>query len=430
MKLQIIPLLFIVLIFFTQCEKDQSIPKTLPDSETKIVQLKLLNDLKNWHSETVDKYKKTVLPATSRVNKKSSTLEPLWSKARIEKLNNGATATIVPSTEYKLENSKLSMLREFVFLLNPSGTKIKNGKIVEIIGETKYINENKKKLTHLYNSEFIRGFNGTIMTYDVNYRFLWSRTYKDGLIKGTAKLSIQSSIDPKVKSFGEGIASVFSYEKGGAPPVATVSQCFVIVLISTYTDGSTETEVIGSYCSPEEGGGGGGGNPPGNGSGTVTPGDSFGGFPSNPYDGQVYVYNYPSGSVNVFTYNDEFNAWMLPGIQAILDKGYDMQFQATPPNFNGAALSTLVLPALAEPTFIGEVVLAGIITVQITVFAYEYAQYLTHTYNIPNPAQREACIDKFVRCTETTTPDHICAACLGQCRSSGGYWDNQQCPLN
>lgn len=428
MKSKILPLLLPVLIFCTKCEKEKTITRDLPSSEGVKPQLLLLNDLKSWHSGTVEKYKKRLAPTTFGTSKMVRTLEPLWEKTRIEKLNNGAIAAIVPSKEYVLDNLKISMLREFVFLLNPSGTKIKNGKIVEIIGETSYIKENKDKLTHLYNSDFIRGFNGTIMTYDVNYRFLWSKTYKDGVINGTAKLSVQSSLNLTGKSFN-GVPSVFGYKKGGErDPTPTVSQCFVIILISTYTDGSTEIEVLGSYCSPEEGNGG--GNPPSNGNGTVTPGDSFGGFPSSPYDGQVYIYNYPNGSVGVFTYNSEFNAWMLPGIQAILDKGYDMQFQTTPPDFNGAALSTLILPALAEPTFIGEVILAGIITVQITVFAYEYAQYLTHTYNIPNPSQRESCIDKFVTCAESSTPDWMCAACLGECRSSRGYWDNTKCPLN
>ncbi|WP_276360140.1 hypothetical protein [Daejeonella sp. H1SJ63] len=97
-------------------------------------------------------------------------------------MNNGATAAIVPSGEYVLKNSKLSMLREFVFLLNPVGTKVKNGKIIEIIGETSYIKENKDKLTHLYNSDFIRGFSGTIMTYDVNYRFCGVKHLKKALL--------------------------------------------------------------------------------------------------------------------------------------------------------------------------------------------------------------------------------------------------------
>ncbi|WP_276360141.1 hypothetical protein [Daejeonella sp. H1SJ63] len=242
-----------------------------------------------------------------------------------------------------------------------------------------------------------------------------------------AKLSVQNGLNANTKSFGRN-ATVFDYEKGeGKTPIPTVSQCYVIVLISTYTDGSTEIEVLGTYCSPEEESGG-GSTPPGGGGGTTMPGDSFGGFPSSPYDGQVYIYNYPSGAVGVFTYNTEFNAWMLPGIQAILDLGVDMQF-STPPNFDGAALSTLILPALAEPTFIGEALFAGIVTVKITVFAYEYAQYLTHTYNIPNPAEREACIEKWYRCLNTSTPNWQCTDCLHACRSAGEWWDTVNCPL-
>lgn len=425
-------LLVPLLLFFSQCEKEKTTTADLPISVgVKVVQNPLLNDLKGWYSNTVEKYRKELIPSTSGLRKTSRMLNPQWTGARIETLSNGAKAAIVPSKEYTLDNKKLFMLREFVFLLNPAGTKIKNGKIVEIIGEADYIKKNKDKLTHLYNSDFIRGFNGTIMTYDVNYRFLWSKTFKNGIIKGTAKLSVQSSLTSAIQSFGT-VTTVFGHKKSEDQDLMpSASQCFIIVLISTYTDGSTEMEVLGTYCSPEESGGGtGGGNPPGNGNGTVTPGSSFGGFPSSPYDGQVYFYNYPNGSVGVFTFNSEFNAWLLPGIQLIVDKGYDMQFQTTvPPNFDGAALSTLVLSSLAEPTFIGELFLAGYVTIKISVFAYEYAQYITHTYNIPNSDQLERCIAKFVECTETSTPDSRCADCLHLCRSSGGYWDNTRCPL-
>lgn len=135
MKTKMFLLLVPLLLFFSQCEKEKTVTADLPISVgVKVVQNLLLNDLKGWHSNTVEKYRKELIPSTSGLRKTSRTLDPQWTGARIETLSNGAKAVIVPSKEYTLDNKKLFMLREFVFLLNPAGTKIKNGKIVEIIG--------------------------------------------------------------------------------------------------------------------------------------------------------------------------------------------------------------------------------------------------------------------------------------------------------
>lgn len=182
-----------------------------------------------------------------------------------------------------------------------------------------------------------------------------------------------------------------------------------------------------SYCENQTGETEGGGSEPGGGGEPLTPGDSFGGFPSNPYDGQVYEYVYPGGAKTEFTFSSELNAWLLPGVQAIADKGYDFQFPPNaPPTFNGEIRSSIALPALAEPTFVGEVILAGAATVTVTLFVYEYAKYLTYSRSVD--PDLEFCIARYVQCQEIGWWQD-CDTCLFRCRSQGGAWPTEICPV-
>lgn len=158
----------------------------------------------------------------------------------------------------------------------------------------------------------------------------------------------------------------------------------------------------------------------------------FGEFPSYPYDGQVHVYTYPNGNQATFTYNSEFNGWMLDGVQTLFDRGMTIQ-ATTPPNFDGRAVSTVLLAALAEPTPFGEMVFTGYLTIQLAIFTYEYIQYINHTL-LKNVLEIELCIDKWIRCLNGSAGSSNCRDCLSYCTSSiqlggGGVWQDDKCPL-
>lgn len=114
------------------------------------------------------------------------------------------------------------------------------------------------------------------------------------------------------------------------------------------------------------------------------------------------------------------NVWMLPEVTAMRDHGYELQA----PQFNGEILTAMVLPAFAEPTFVGEIVLVGTGVILVSAFAYNWVTYYNATKDRDNNLQH--CLNLYESCT-TNKPYLACGTCLSFCEVQG-YWDFSNCP--
>ena len=425
MKRKFYLLLLILFVSLTRCQKDNVVPQELERSSS--VDLNILADVQQWHTKTINEFRgglNQAGPTVSGTKRKIKMLEPQWETARAETLFNGAKVVVVSSEQYELQDKSIKMLRAFVFLLSAKGNKIMNGKIVEFIGDADFITKNPKVLITRYQNDAIIGYNGSVMTYDVNYRFLGGRAFENGTYVGQATHELGSA--NKAKSVSE---SIFQYSGKKASPIPTVKdECFYVFHVWTYPNGQKKYTFMYSYCIDEHTGGGGGGgqNPPGGG-GTVSPGGDFGNFPEYPIDGQTYVYTYPNNSQVTFTFHSEFNAWLLPGIEAIFQSGNTITVENNPaPNFNGAVLSALLLPAIVDPTQATKLIFVGAAVVITAVYVYQYIDYIAQTFS--DARDREFCIMLGVKCF-MTTPQYDCATCEQNCISQAGAWPNQTCPI-
>ena len=140
---------------------------------------------------------------------------------------------------------------------------------------------------------------------------------------------------------------------------------------------------------------------------------------NNPYNGMKAT----DANGVVYTYNAEINAWMLPDITILLNNGYQFQNGQTP-NYGGNIISTVAIIAIAEPTPVGEIILAGFI---IGVFVYELYEVSTAEY--PN----EACLDFYEECQIWNTnygSSLDCSGCLTLCyQTQIGKWPFTICPI-
>ncbi|TCD27782.1 hypothetical protein EZ456_07490 [Pedobacter psychrodurus] len=347
-------------------------------------------------------------------------ISPDWKTARIKKLTNGATALVLDIPSFKVDNEDYALRRNVVFLLK--GDEVMYGRIVEVVGTKEAMAKYKFDLISQFNDLRIPSFEGNIISYDLKYRFLRGRGYKNGIYDGNV-----SALTTKPKLSDLSRKASFK----GAPRLATSvtsfeSNCSDFYLVTYYPDGSENWQFLYTSCSPSN-------STPANvvqvGGGTpITPGTATPaefGAPPNPIDGQVWHYVYPSGTSIDFTYNKERDAWLLPDIQALVDGAIEMiDPPRVGPKFGGKFLTTLALVAVVEPSFVGEVIWGAAATVYLGIYIYDRITFLRQTQG--REGDLDFCVNAYVGCTEQT-PSAACDACLSFCRVQG-YWDSARCP--
>jgi hypothetical protein len=321
-----------------------------------------------WHENKMI-YNETVafgsnLSKRSNPEERKVLLLPDYDNATYETLPNGAVMATVGAVDFKFSNPKVGFFRTFVFL-GASG-KIVDGKIVEFYGDPEYIKKNRKYLVSNYNKKSLKGFTGSVFTYDVYYRPLRNRNYKDGeitanlpgIVRRPATAAKQVSTNTTVMSI-----------KQCEGQTTRMTACFDVFWVTAYS-----SEYLYSFCCEDAGGGGPGGG------GTTEPPvpiDSFSGFPANPIEGQAVVcidsYGYPVE----FTYSASMGVWLMPELQALRDLGNTLTVPNMPTFDPGHILTSIVLPSLIEPTFFGEAVLAGAAAVVATVYVYEFVRWVS-----------------------------------------------------
>lgn len=114
----------------------------------------------------------------------------------------------------------------------------------------------------------------------------------------------------------------------------------------------------------------------------------------------------------IYTYDATINAWLLPDLVALIENGFDMNFNSGQflNDFDGSILSTMVVVALVEPTFIGEIIVGGIIIGIVLYEAYQIA-------NVDiDDSLKDHCADMFYLCTTKYGYKNMdCATCQRFC---------------
>lgn len=104
-------------------------------------------------------------------------MSPFWDHSWI--INSSAgDLIVVPTTEKHVANKELSIRRFFIFSIR--GNIVTDGQIIELLGENFDVESHTDELLKNLNNTTIAKFSGAILSYDINYSFKSSVSYKNG----------------------------------------------------------------------------------------------------------------------------------------------------------------------------------------------------------------------------------------------------------
>jgi uncharacterized membrane protein YgcG len=124
-----------------------------------------------------------VLAANATINAKIPgyfTLKPLWDDAFTIDISNNSKLIAVPTIENYVSNKEVSIRRLFIFKAH--GDQVSDGKIVEFIGTNYDVSSKLNMLVSNFQNNSISGYNGAVIQYDLNYRWMHGVLYNNGAI--------------------------------------------------------------------------------------------------------------------------------------------------------------------------------------------------------------------------------------------------------
>jgi len=120
---------------------------------------------KQWHYDHFNK-------------QKGKKLTPLWEQSWTLKTSDKKDMVVVPAPEKPVLNPDITMRRFFIF--TTSGQAITDGKIIELQGLQYNVNDHIYFLLTQHGQEKIKGFNGAIFQYNINYYPISNAVYRKG----------------------------------------------------------------------------------------------------------------------------------------------------------------------------------------------------------------------------------------------------------
>lgn len=152
-------------------------------------------------------------------------------------------------------------------------------------------------------------------------------------------------------------------------------------------------------------------------------------WPPNPVDGQVATYVNFYGETVSFTYNSQLGGWMAKTMVVTINRpSITVNITNRPPEFGGGILLAMSGPALAEPTPVGEIVVAGTAVVLGVIWLVRMADYLIEE-TVAIEEIRRQCTDLYYDCYMKYGFTKPCSTCQQYCISQNGDWDDLNCPL-
>jgi len=257
MKKALIYFTFLLFVFGSTILIYSCSKKELANPSSTVVPANLLEAAKNWHAQ------QTNSATTLSINAKNYTLQPVWKEAKLKTLSNGRSLIIVSSPDFKFDlQSTSGGSRKFVF--TSENGEITDGEIIETVGKIDYMSIHGGNLIDDLSAGNATDFSGYEVMYDLNYKWLSSTVYKNG-VKQPATAMIRGDAG--------------QHKDGKGSNVVTLSQCYAYYEVETdlFTGNETWTYLFTACDSGTgygDGGGGGGGS--GTGPGPSQPGVTFG----------------------------------------------------------------------------------------------------------------------------------------------------------
>lgn len=129
-------------------------------------------------------------------------LKPHWEEAWQIPRERRPALLVVPANEYPLQNKDISIRRFFIFTVRQS--EVNRGNIIEFLGREYDVTENLDFLLNSFGKNEVEGFNGSFITYDINYNYVTSVVFQDGKKIKNAESRIKTldkeSLPPELKN--------------------------------------------------------------------------------------------------------------------------------------------------------------------------------------------------------------------------------------
>src|SRR5450755_815243 len=172
LSISIFIMVFLATIIIHSCtkEKERAQSQTQnPTIQESGVPQNLLEAAKTWHAGQTAIHLFTSINSLNASN--SNILMPDWSSAKLQRLKNGRLLMIVSGPVAKVDaDSHYGVIRKFIF--GTDGQNINGGSIVEVYGDLDYIQKHSTDLIENYNDKIANDFTGTVIFYDVNYKYI------------------------------------------------------------------------------------------------------------------------------------------------------------------------------------------------------------------------------------------------------------------
>lgn len=183
--LYLLTLFFAGILLFSGCRNTEYImlDEERPTSE-------VLMEAQIWYRQNIDR--KDTRPR----------LKPHWEEAWQVPRERRPALLVVPAEEYPLQNKDISIRRFFIFTVRQS--EVNRGNIIEFLGRKYDVTENLDFLLNSFGKNEVEGFNGSFITYDINYNYVTSVVFQDGKKIKNAESRIKTldkeSLSPELKN--------------------------------------------------------------------------------------------------------------------------------------------------------------------------------------------------------------------------------------
>lgn len=178
--------LFGVCLLIFACRKEFN---NLITEEKPKIPSSLLESAKIWNNAVLGQTTKYIEKTDSWIE-----LKPQWRDSWTVKSPEGTDIVVVPTIENYVNNKSVNIRRFYLF--ESLDNDIASGRIVEFIGFKYAVNQKLSTLIPNYRQSSINGFDGAIIQYDLNYRWIEGSLFHKGL-KSTDKVAIFSKLDDK-----------------------------------------------------------------------------------------------------------------------------------------------------------------------------------------------------------------------------------------
>jgi hypothetical protein len=168
-------IVFSAFVVLFSCQKEIYV---VPNNKARTTS-ELVENAKSWYLKNLD--------YTALANP----LRPHWDDARTVQQQDESTLLVIPTSEHVVMNPDFTIRRFFIFPFDDAD--VADGRIVELLGNQYNVNMHLDLLLSSMESSEIKGFNGSIIQYNINYKYIDGIVFKEGKLMTNMKTRIMVS---------------------------------------------------------------------------------------------------------------------------------------------------------------------------------------------------------------------------------------------